>query len=282
MSKLFRLKRWLTLTEAANHLARLFGETVTETDILRLALDHRLKLSAVFVGHAQAFFCKPVDDSEVTYEEVPTMDLKSVIKIPVGGQVLYRADGHMLQVQDKPIPLDSDEPYGLTMLGGEACNVQHMYWQQAGGPQVEKISIDGAFVSLGKNTYQLVDVMPAKKDKAPYYYPLGALPEDAAIVVTPGALLEFEESLAKRGEQAEKPLGTSERNQLLKMVLGMAIDSYGYDPVAKKNEATKQIADDLAKLAIGIDPDTVRKYLKEAANTVTYEMPKPSGKPKSV
>ena len=74
---------------------------------------------------------------------------------------------------------------------------------------------------------------------------------------------------------AEKSLGTTERNQLLKMVLGMAIDSYGYDPMAKKNEATKQIVDDLAKLGIGIDADTVRKYLKEAANTVTYEMPKP-------
>ena len=73
----------------------------------------------------------------------------------------------------------------------------------------------------------------------------------------------------------DKPLGTSERNQLLKMVLGMAIDSYRYDPVAKKSEATKQIADDLAKLGIGIDPDTVRKYLKEAVNTVTFVMPKP-------
>jgi hypothetical protein len=80
---------------------------------------------------------------------------------------------------------------------------------------------------------------------------------------------------AKFAESNEKPLSTAERNQLLKMVLGMAIDSYGYDPVAKKNDATKQIVDDLAKLGIGIDPDTVRKYLKEAANSVTYEVPKP-------
>ena len=77
---------------------------------------------------------------------------------------------------------------------------------------------------------------------------------------------------AKVDATIEKQLGTSEKNQLLKMILGMAIDSYRYDPVAKKNEATKQIVDDLAKLGISIDADTVRKYLKEAANTVTYTM----------
>lgn len=69
-------------------------------------------------------------------------------------------------------------------------------------------------------------------------------------------------------------IANKERNQLLKMVLGMALDSYGYQPKAKKNEATGQIVGDLAKYGIGIDADTVRKYLKEAAETVSYQMPK--------
>ncbi len=66
----------------------------------------------------------------------------------------------------------------------------------------------------------------------------------------------------------EKPLGTTERNYLLKLVIGMAVTGYKYDPAAKKSTTTKEIADDLADLGIDIDPDTVRKYLKEGANTV--------------
>ena len=67
---------------------------------------------------------------------------------------------------------------------------------------------------------------------------------------------------------AEKTLGTTERNNLLKLVIGMAVKGYSYEPAAKKSPTPKEIADDLADLGISIDPDTVRKYLKESANTV--------------
>ena len=66
----------------------------------------------------------------------------------------------------------------------------------------------------------------------------------------------------------EKPLSTSERNTLLKLVIGMAIKGYSHDPASLKSRATKEIADDLASLEIDLDPDTVRKYLKQAAETV--------------
>lgn len=66
----------------------------------------------------------------------------------------------------------------------------------------------------------------------------------------------------------DKPLHTKERNTLLKLVIGMAIDSYQFDPKGAKSAVPKQIADDLAKHGISIDDDTVRKYLKQAADTV--------------
>jgi hypothetical protein len=53
-SKLFKLREWLTLPDAARHLSIMFDEKVNETDILRLALDGHLKLSVYFVNHAQA------------------------------------------------------------------------------------------------------------------------------------------------------------------------------------------------------------------------------------
>lgn len=53
-SKLFKLKKWLTISETADHLSIVFGEKVKESDVLRLALDGHLRLSVNFVNHANA------------------------------------------------------------------------------------------------------------------------------------------------------------------------------------------------------------------------------------
>ena len=57
---------------------------------------------------------------------------------------------------------------------------------------------------------------------------------------------------------------TREKESLLKLVLGMAIRGYGYQPRSLKNLAVKEIADDLRLLGLGLDEDTVRKYLQRA------------------
>jgi hypothetical protein len=63
----------------------------------------------------------------------------------------------------------------------------------------------------------------------------------------------------------DKPLHTKERESLLKLVIGMAIKGYTYDPSAAKSDAPGEIVEDLAECGLEIDPDTVRKYLKMGA-----------------
>jgi hypothetical protein len=53
VKKLLKLKEWLTVPDAARHLSILFGEAVSEADVLRLALDGHLTLSVYFVNHAR-------------------------------------------------------------------------------------------------------------------------------------------------------------------------------------------------------------------------------------
>lgn len=69
-------------------------------------------------------------------------------------------------------------------------------------------------------------------------------------------------------EEIEAPLNKSERESLLKMVLGMAVAKYGFDPRRSENDATgknkESIWDDLDSLGIAVDSKTVRKHLKEA------------------
>lgn len=65
----------------------------------------------------------------------------------------------------------------------------------------------------------------------------------------------------------EKSLSTRERDTLLKLVLGMAIGGYRYDPKKARNNAIGDIEKDLQSLGIPLDQDTIRKWLKESAET---------------
>jgi hypothetical protein len=62
----------------------------------------------------------------------------------------------------------------------------------------------------------------------------------------------------------EKSIGTRERASLLKLVIGMAVGGYGYDPSESRSPQPSAIASDLANCGVSLDVDTIRKWLKEA------------------
>ncbi|MFG1185020.1 hypothetical protein [Xanthobacter aminoxidans] len=64
---------------------------------------------------------------------------------------------------------------------------------------------------------------------------------------------------------ATKALSQRERSSCLKLIIGMAVKKYRYDPAAARGPAPSNIMNDLHELGIDIDVDTVRKWLKEAA-----------------
>jgi hypothetical protein len=66
----------------------------------------------------------------------------------------------------------------------------------------------------------------------------------------------------------EKPVGTSERNALYKLVIGMAIGGYRYDPKALRSNTSTEISSDLNEIGLEITPETVLKYLKLATKIV--------------
>lgn len=77
---------------------------------------------------------------------------------------------------------------------------------------------------------------------------------------------ELEALKSQRAISAEaKPLLTRERDSLLKLVVGMAVQGYGFQPREARSPVPSEIASDLNQLGIGLDVDTVRKYLKEGA-----------------
>lgn len=63
-------------------------------------------------------------------------------------------------------------------------------------------------------------------------------------------------------------IDATERHTMLKLIIGMAMDAYRYDPTASRNSATGEkngsIKAVLELKGISIDADTIRKYLDEA------------------
>lgn len=85
-----------------------------------------------------------------------------------------------------------------------------------------------------------------------------------------------EEEAPDQSNIDERLMGKRERETMLKILIGMAMKGYSHNPAAAKSSATKEIADDLASLGINVSDDTVRKYLKQAAETVLPANPRQS------
>jgi hypothetical protein len=62
-----------------------------------------------------------------------------------------------------------------------------------------------------------------------------------------------------------KDVKTRERETFLKIIIGMAVDCYGYDPSASRSTAIKDIQGALDRLGIQLSDDTIRQKLTEAS-----------------
>jgi hypothetical protein len=62
-----------------------------------------------------------------------------------------------------------------------------------------------------------------------------------------------------------KPFSTRERETLLKVVIGMAVRGYAFDPKSVRSDRIPEIVADLALAGVPVGDDTVRKLVREGA-----------------
>ena len=141
MGKLFNLKEWLTVADAARHLSIVFSENVTEADVLRLALDGHLRLSVNFVNHANARLGKVIPLSEA--KTMP--GLFSEGEDPYDVVLAIRMNEHDFLELNKEI-VSLRDVWDLPMIGSESLDVEHKYQQLTGGPEVTLTCLEGTFV----------------------------------------------------------------------------------------------------------------------------------------
>jgi len=332
MSKLYKLKEWLTLVEATEYLSQALDEEVTESDILRLALDRHLTLSVDFVNKAYVRKGKVIHyPRDQLLKDIKAETIKDDLKwyIPSAEEWAALHPDHpkkaskttrfvitSLTINDeKYITLNDDVVvidgiWDLPMIGNERLDIEHRYQLLTDGPEVTLQGIDGAFVSRGDeimcqlqedfedNQYkngskasgealeqriamENIEELEAEKLRSEHkaqrkkyqderknwprknnYYPAGGLPEDAVLVVRMEALRKVQKVINK---PSKKEVSTRERDTLYKIIIGMAIRGYAYKPKAQRNNAIADIVRDLEHLGIPVSDDTVRKYIKEAA-----------------
>lgn len=143
MGKLFNLKEWLTVADAARHLSIVFGEEVTGADVLRLALDRRLRLSAHFVNHAIGRRANWIPWDEYT-ELVELTHALDKMHGREGERTAEEKRKPVLRCEDDVVTLAGI--WDLPMIGNERLDIEHQYWGLTGGPSVTLQSLDGAFV----------------------------------------------------------------------------------------------------------------------------------------
>lgn len=276
MSKLFKLKEWLSVSDAGKHLTLSFGEKVTEADVLQLALDGHLKLSIHLVNGACASRCVPVKTEEIEWVEVqlPTAG-NHFMKIPLGGRLFQEGDD-VFQVTKSITSLESGI-WDLPMIGGERIDVEHRLQQIVSGLDVTAVSLEGIFLaSPDGDLYEVKsrhedDLCSGKKFFDPNnFHPAGCLPEDAFFVVRTAAIRSLEQSVNGESASTEKPLATRERNTLLTIIAALCKEAkIDYTKPAK---AAGLIEDTAAKMGLSIGETTIEGHLKKITSTVATRM----------
>lgn len=172
-SKLFDLKEWVTVPDAAAYLSDAFGEIVTEADILRFTLDKHLTLSVYLPNGATVKRGKIVTHSldklieAVANNEVP--DDLNWVPVPrsfaqKGLEAIHDDSGEdvpfitSLRLSDSQwVTLNQNKVtsvwglWDLPMIGGERLDIEHQYLSLTGGPSITAETMDGAFIWRGPN-----------------------------------------------------------------------------------------------------------------------------------
>lgn len=219
MSNLLKLKKWLTLSEAAKHLTSAFKVDVAESDVLKFALNGDLTLSVKFVNPAYGSNClkynveeeakleldsflrtnerKPafndgssiIDENQISY--LQNLHLQEDGRIWQSGGYLWQTKTHVKKLVGV---------WDLPMVGGERIEVEREYQKLTGFQELIAVSKDSVFVKnpesgifeIQTSSRPLVEIMfvPGYYDSKDFHSCV-SLPNGRVFVIRTNAILDF-------------------------------------------------------------------------------------------
>lgn len=229
MKKLYKLKSWFSLPDAANRLTASLGEDVSVADILQLIIEQQLPLSwyarhvsarlvAPFTSLWGKGFGKPLDP-----------DLPD-------DQLIAMQGWHSVNGEEAIVRLN-----GLYLLELDYCGAlkDHIH-EYLTNTSAELVSLDGFFVSDSQmNVWQVMDYEPSRTYKTPdgkeeklegYHYPSGSYPELSELVIQRHHIEAFESSLLAPDAEAPAPMTLRSETTYLNIIGAMLHLMLGKSP----------------------------------------------------
>lgn len=281
MSKLFKLKEWVTIPDASRHLSQIFNEPVSEADVLQMGVDGHLKISVIFPNHARAKLGRVIP-----FKDVPLMKLPPIVN---GGDEIHVPQGYPLHeetelTEETPFIHFSKEVvtidglWDLAMMGNELIDIEFEIQQLIGGPQVTLTNIEGTFLNRLDGTWAslleqfedrtFADADGKKKTVKGTYYPAGSLGTDCTRVIRTSEIMALQSRLD--GIALDKPLATRERDTLLTIIAALCKDA-GYDHTRHAKTAGL-IYNTAVTMGVSIGETTIEGHLKKIPDALGTRM----------
>lgn len=140
MSKLFKLKKYLTIEDAARYLSSSLEELVSVADIYELALDNELMVSVRFIDQAYATCGRYASSQD---------DDINQLQIEKDKWLVFDKQVHVI-----------DGVWDLAMIGIESHTIKELYQKEVDGPEPIFSGVNGFFLKQGELLYKLQMSLP--------------------------------------------------------------------------------------------------------------------------
>lgn len=281
MSKLFKLKKFFTLDEAARHFSSSLEEEVTKADIYSLALEGHLTISIRFQGMLTMspgrIFEDTADDSSPDMTIHKGMALGEDLKEPC---IISKASGFPMSFREwlffgREI-MYADGVWDLSMLGQEHGYIERLYREEAGGEgfggfngRIKAIVLkrDDSFCKLkdidrplGLPEREVASFIDNARNED-FFDCLNLDNYPHQLVVKAAELTRFINSLQDEPPaHGEKPLSIKRRNSLFILIRALCAQQ-GIDPLARGAATPLQEMTELE--GTPLSNETIRQILIE-------------------
>lgn len=274
MSKIYKLKSWFGMAEAAERLSNSLGEAVSVSDLIQLGLERKLTLSVLF--H---------DGVEIVSGVIKTNSLRERFQFPIGMLEELGLSSDNLDVQENYFSSTKNTATGsgifnLPMIGGERADVESIFCKITGRNREYTSSLDGVFLERNSQLYRIqerfdyiyeqCDVGVGRKIRDKYikdkyysslydesiFFPAGNLPDNCEIIITRESLTEFEIALEDDNSRIV------DSNSLL--VLGAMLSILKNCEPKSKRWTQDSIKSELVDLKIGVGARKIDECFSEA------------------
>ena len=255
MSKILKLKQWVTIPEAFNHIAPIFDNEIELSDIYRFILDGHLTLSVNFVNGAYGRKGEFVPLDEWLNNE----KYCRLLELPDGQSFMSMIGENLGEIafvphQNKRIDTVSGI-WDLIIVGNGQLEIEHIYYEMVAGVASELINLSGTYFKQENDGFELYE--PFYKDEKTYnekrkipkelgikvkvnekkfdyfgidnWYPSPTIPNNAIHCIKTSELERFikaQKEQADTPEQPKRPTSIVEqhRNNLLQQIRANGLD----------------------------------------------------------